>query len=157
MKETIGKYIEEGKAVLGIEFGSTRIKAVAIGDDFSPIASGSHTWSDHLENGIWTYSTEQILGGLADCYRDLKASIKAEYGVTLKSFRAIGLSAMMHGYIPFDKDGNQLAGFRTWRNNQSYRTESDTDSSVDSGICCYIHCRCTCCTERKQGSNIRGS
>ncbi|MCQ2437854.1 MAG: FGGY-family carbohydrate kinase, partial [Clostridia bacterium] len=116
MNDTIRTAIESGKAVLGIELGSTRIKAVLIDEAHNPIASGNHDWENKLENNIWTYSMEDVWTGVAHAYAELKAAVKAEYGVTLKRFAAIGFSAMMHGYLPFDKDGNQLAGFRTWRN-----------------------------------------
>ncbi|MCR4735653.1 MAG: ATPase [Treponema sp.] len=108
--------IEKGNAVLGIEFGSTRIKAVLINDKFEPIANGSYTWENSLDNGIWTYPLSQIHEGLQTCYADLKEDVKKRYGVKLSKFRAGGISAMMHGYLAFDKDDNLLVPFRTWRN-----------------------------------------
>ncbi|MBR6255307.1 MAG: FGGY-family carbohydrate kinase, partial [Clostridiales bacterium] len=108
--------IEEGKSVLGIEFGSTRIKAVLVDEKGNPIASGSHEWENELLDGIWTYSEKAIWDGLADCYADLKKNVKEQYGVTIKSLGAIGFSAMMHGYLPFDENDNLLVPFRTWRN-----------------------------------------
>lgn len=104
------------KCALGIELGSTRIKAVLIDENHIPIASGSHEWENKLVNGIWTYSMEAVKTGIQDCYADLKRDIQAKFGSTLTEVGAIGVSAMMHGYLPFDKDGNQLAEFRTWRN-----------------------------------------
>ena len=101
---------------LGIELGSTRIKAVLIDENHIPIASGSHEWENQLVDGIWTYSMEAVTAGIQDCYGDLKRDVKEKYGITLTEVGAIGVSAMMHGYLPFDKDGNQLAEFRTWRN-----------------------------------------
>ena len=101
---------------LGIELGSTRIKAVLIDEKHIPIASGSHEWENQLVDGIWTYSMEAVTAGIQDCYADLKRDVKEKYGITLTEVGAIGVSAMMHGYLPFDKDGNQLAEFRTWRN-----------------------------------------
>ena len=101
---------------LGIELGSTRIKAVLIDENHIPIASGSHEWENQLVEGIWTYSMEAVTAGIQDCYGDLKRDVKEKYGITLTEVGAIGVSAMMHGYLPFDKDGNQLAAFRTWRN-----------------------------------------
>ena len=101
---------------LGIELGSTRIKAVLIDENHIPIASGSHEWENQLVNGVWTYSMEAVASGIQDCYAGLKRDVKEKYGVTLTEVGAIGISAMMHGYLPFDKDGNQLAEFRTWRN-----------------------------------------
>jgi len=115
-KEQISKLIEEGKAVLGIEFGSTRIKAVLVDDNNTPIAQGSHEWENHLENGIWTYPMDEIHAGFRSCYADLKKDVKAQYGVGIKKLGAIGISAMMHGYVVFDKEGNLLVPFRTWRN-----------------------------------------
>ena len=110
------KCISEGKAVLGIEFGSTRIKAVLIDEDYNPIASGAHDWENRLENGIWTYSLDDIWTGLQDCYSKLVEDVKAQYGITLTRFAAIGFSAMMHGYMPFNKEGELMVPFRTWRN-----------------------------------------
>lgn len=112
----IKKYIEAGKAVMGLEFGSTRIKAVLIGEDHAPIASGDHEWENRLEHGIWTYTLEDIWTGLQDCYSKMAADVKAKYDVTLTKLGAIGFSAMMHGYLAFDKDGGLLVPFRTWRN-----------------------------------------
>lgn len=108
--------IESGKAVLGIEFGSTRIKAVLIDEAHQQIAAGSHEWENRLENGFWTYSLEDIWNGLTDCYRSLAEDVRAQYGVTIKKLRAIGFSAMMHGYMAFDGEGELLIPFRTWRN-----------------------------------------
>ena len=102
--------------VLGIELGSTRIKAVLLDKNHIPVASGSHNWENRLENGIWTYSMEDIHTGLQACYADLKRDVREKFGVTLTTVGAMGVSAMMHGYLPFDKDGRQLAEFRTWRN-----------------------------------------
>ena len=110
------KIIEEGKAVLGIEFGSTRIKAVLIDENNNPIASGSHEWENQYENGVWTDSLEAIWDGLRDCYGDLVRDVKEQYGVPLQKIGAIGISAMMHGYMAFDKQDNLLVPFRTWRN-----------------------------------------
>ena len=108
--------IEAGKTSLGIEFGSTRIKAVLVGEDNAPIASGSHEWENRLDNGVWTYTLEDIWTGLQDCYRDLAVDVKKQYGVELTTVGALGFSAMMHGYMVFDKAGEQLVPFRTWRN-----------------------------------------
>ncbi|MCH5286483.1 MAG: FGGY-family carbohydrate kinase [Christensenellaceae bacterium] len=112
----ISKFIQEGKGVLGIEFGSTRIKAVLIGEDHAPIASGDHTWENRLENGVWTYHLDDVWAGLRDAYQNLVKDVQAQYGVTLDALAGFGVSAMMHGYLPFGKDGSQLAEFRTWRN-----------------------------------------
>ena len=112
----IAQYIQEGKAVLGIEFGSTRIKAVLIGEQGEPLASGSHNWENRLEDGVWTYHEEDIWNGLADCYRSLAEQVQQKYNVTLTKLAAIGFSAMMHGYLAFDAKGDFLVPFRTWRN-----------------------------------------
>ena len=112
-KKTI---LAEGKAVLGIEFGSTRIKAVVSDEKGNVLAQGGHGWENRYENGVWTYTEEDIRSGLQDCYADLRANVKSEYGIELASFAAIGISAMMHGYLAFDGAGTLLAPFRTWRN-----------------------------------------
>ena len=108
--------IESGQAVLGIEFGSTRIKAVLIDKAHNPIASGAHDWQNQLVDGIWSYSEEAIWGGLQDCYAKLLVDVKEKYGVVIKKLAAIGFSGMMHGYLAFDKDKKLLVPFRTWRN-----------------------------------------
>lgn len=102
--------------VLGIELGSTRIKAVLIDENHIPIASGSYEWENRLVNGIWTYSMETVTSGIQHCYGELKKDVLAKFGTELTQVGAIGISGMMHGYLPFDKNGNQLAEFRTWRN-----------------------------------------
>ena len=104
------------KTVLGIELGSTRIKAVLIDQQHRPVASGDYEWENRLVNGIWTYSMESVNTGLRACVKALKEDLKEEFGLELTTVGAIGVSAMMHGYLPFDKDGKQLAEFRTWRN-----------------------------------------
>ena len=111
--------IESGKAFLGIELGSTRIKAVLIDENHNPIASGSHNWENRFENGIWTYYLDDIWTGVKDSYRDLAQNVQKEYGVTIKKLGAIGFSAMMHGYMAFDKNDNMLAPFATWRNSNT--------------------------------------
>ncbi len=108
--------IESGQAILGIEFGSTRIKAVLISPDNNPIAQGSHIWENQLVDGLWTYSIEAIWNGLQDCFADLQKDVKAQYNTQITQLASIGISAMMHGYMPFDKDENILVPFRTWRN-----------------------------------------
>jgi len=109
--------IINGKTYLGIELGSTRIKSVLIGEDNAPIASGSHDWENSYVNNIWTYSIDDIWNGVQDSYRKMAEDVKQKYGVTLQTIGAIGFSAMMHGYMVFDKDGKLLVPFRTWRNN----------------------------------------
>ena len=108
--------IASGQVYLGIELGSTRIKAVLIGPDHTPLASGDHTWENHYENGLWTYSMSEVWQGLQEAYANMAADVKNTYGLPLKNIAAMGISAMMHGYLPFDQNGQQLAAFRTWRN-----------------------------------------
>ena len=144
--------IESGKAVLGIEFGSTRIKAVLIDEKHTPIASGSHEWENRLENGFWTYSLEDIWDGLRDCYRSLLQDVRSRYGTGIRRLGAIGFSAMMHGYMAFDKEGELLVPFRTWRNGTTGpAAEALTDSSAveyfpslsgdsEQGGACKKHC-----------------
>ncbi|MAU01989.1 MAG: ATPase [Anaerolineaceae bacterium] len=115
-RNDIPQAIASGNTALGIEFGSTRIKAVLIGEDHTPLASGSHEWENSYENGIWTYSLEAVWAGLQESYRQLAAEVSKSYNVTLQTVGAIGFSGMMHGYIAVDKDGKLLAPFRTWRN-----------------------------------------
>ncbi len=130
----IKEVIEGGRAVLGIEFGSTRIKAVLVDEDNNPIASGSHEWENRYENGVWTYSLDDIWGGLKDCYASLKADVRAEYGVTLKKLAAIGFSAMMHGYMVFDEKGELLVPFRTWRNSITEEAADELTSLFNYNI-----------------------
>ncbi len=111
-KETI----QQGKAILGIEFGSTRIKAVLIDGSNAPIAQGSHEWENRLVDGLWTYSIDDIWSGVQDCYADLRRNVQEEYGVEIEHLAAIGVSAMMHGYMAFNDKAEILAPFRTWRN-----------------------------------------
>jgi sugar (pentulose or hexulose) kinase len=110
------KAIERGTTSLGVEFGSTRIKAVLIGEDHAPIASGSYDWENRFENGVWTYHLDDVWTGLQESYRKLSSEVFEKYHVRLQTIGAIGFSAMMHGYLPFDREDNLLAPFRTWRN-----------------------------------------
>ena len=104
------------QTVLGIELGSTRIKAVLIDSEHIPVASGDYEWENRLENGVWTYPMELVHTGVQTCFANLKADFLEKFGVELTTVGALGVSAMMHGYLPFDRDGRQLAEFRTWRN-----------------------------------------
>ena len=110
------KQIDLSKTVLGIELGSTRIKAALLDEGYLPIASGSFTWENQLTRGVWTYALSDAETGLQTCFAALKADFEQKYAQKLTTVGTIGVSAMMHGYLPFDKDGNQLAAFRTWRN-----------------------------------------
>lgn len=112
LKETIAK----GETALGIEFGSTRIKAVLMDDQFETIASGSYEWENLLKDGYWTYNQEDIITGLQTAYREMKQEVEQKYGLILQTVGAIGFSAMMHGYMAFDQTGKLLVPFRTWRN-----------------------------------------
>ena len=104
------------ETVIGIEFGSTRIKSVLLGRDHRILASSAFTWENSYVNGIWTYSLQEVESGIQTCFSDLKREVKEKYNETLTTTGAIGISAMMHGYLPFDKDDKQLCEFRTWRN-----------------------------------------
>ena len=117
--------IEQGKAILGIEFGSTRIKAVLIDGENKPIAQGCHDWENQLADGLWTYSTEAIWYGLQDCYADLRANVRTKFGIEIENLAAIGISAMMHGYMPFDKNEEILVPFRTWRNTNTGKAAAE--------------------------------
>jgi len=108
--------ILNARTAMGIEFGSTRIKAVLIDSANAPVASGSYEWENRLDNGIWTYTLEDIWTGLQDAYADMAADVKKQYDITLTKIGAIGFSAMMHGYMAFNKEGELLVPFRTWRN-----------------------------------------
>lgn len=116
MSEAAKNAVMEGKTALGIEFGSTRIKAVLIDENHAPIAMGTWDWENRLEGNIWTYSLEDIWNGLQGCYRSLAEDVQSKYGVALKRTGSIGFSGMMHGYMAFDKEGELLVPFRTWRN-----------------------------------------
>jgi sugar (pentulose or hexulose) kinase len=116
MKLDAKSTIEAGKAILGIELGSTRIKAVLIDQENNPIAQGSHTWENQLVDGLWTYSVEAVWYGLQDCYADLRTNVKSLYDTEIETLAAIGVSAMMHGYMAFNEKEEILVPFRTWRN-----------------------------------------
>lgn len=126
--------IDCGQAVLGIEFGSTRIKAVLIGEDFSPVASGSHDWENRYENGIWTYSLDDIINGIQDCYAKLCGDVKEKYGTSIRRLKAIGFSAMMHGYIALDENDDMLVPFRTWRNSITGQASQELTELFDFNI-----------------------
>jgi len=126
--------IDNNRTALGIEFGSTRIKAVLIGSDHSPIASGSYEWENRLVEGIWTYALDDVWQGLQISYQELAAEVKEKYGVTLKKVGAIGISAMMHGYMAFNADGELLVPFRTWRNSITAQAEKELTALFNYNI-----------------------
>ncbi|MED3981079.1 FGGY-family carbohydrate kinase [Priestia megaterium] len=115
-QESIKQAITKGETSLGIELGSTRIKAVLITENFETIASGSYEWENLLEDGFWTYNLLDIITGLQSAYREMKQEVERSYGITIRTVGSIGVSAMMHGYMAFDKTGELLVPFRTWRN-----------------------------------------
>lgn len=115
-QDAIQNNIASGKTVLGIEFGSTRIKAVLIDADHTLVASGNHAWENRFESGIWTYALDDVWAGLRDSFGQLSRAAKEQHRAPLKRVGALGLSGMMHGYLVFDKDGKLLVPFRTWRN-----------------------------------------
>ncbi|MBQ2667076.1 MAG: ATPase, partial [Clostridia bacterium] len=117
--------IAAGEAVVGLELGSTRIKAMLIAADGTPLASGSYDWENRLENNIWTYHLDDVWTGVQTAYKNLADSVEEKYGVKLTKVKALGFSAMMHGYLAFDKDDNLLVPFRTWRNTMTEQAAAD--------------------------------
>lgn len=132
--DSITDMLESGRTSLGVEFGSTRIKAVLIGADYKVLASGEYSWENRLENGVWTYPLSEVWQGLQASYAQLKAQVQSEYGVTLKTVGSIGISAMMHGYLPFDGEGNQLTEFRTWRNTITEQAAAELTTAFSFNI-----------------------
>ena len=126
--------IESGKAILGIEFGSTRIKAVLIDEENKPIAQGSHEWENQLVDGLWTYSVEAIWYGLQDCYADLRKDVLNQYDCEIESLAAIGFSAMMHGYMAFNDKAEILVPFRTWRNTNTGKAAAELSKLFNYNI-----------------------
>ncbi len=126
--------INQKDTVIGIELGSTRIKAVLLGRNHHILASSSFTWENSYINGIWTYSLEEVKKGLQACFADLKKDVNDKFGITLTTTGAIGVSAMMHGYLPFDKDDNQICEFRTWRNTITGEAAEKLSSLFDFNI-----------------------
>src|SRR6188508_3141346 len=123
--------ITEGRTALGIELGSTRIKAVLIGEDHAPLAVGSHGWENQFVDRLWTYSLESVWVGVQACYRSLAADVRERYGLELTTVGGLGVSAMMHGYLAFDAAGELLTPFRTWRN--TYTSEAAERLSTEFG------------------------
>ena len=149
MNSDIIKSIENGECSLGIELGSTRIKGILITTDTKPVASGAFDWENRNDNGVWIYTIDDILTGIHDCYQDLKKDVLEKYGIKLTKLKNMGVSAMMHGYMAFDKDGNLLTPFRTWRNtaldskpsSEGYKREEGI--SWESRSCDDACCLCT--------------
>ena len=132
--EEIKSFIEEGKAVLGIEFGSTRIKGVLVDGEHNCIATGIYDWENAYVDSLWTYSEDAIMTGLKSCYASLKNDVSEKYGVKLNKLAALGFSGMMHGYVALDKDGKLLAPFRTWRNTNTAQAASKLSNLFDFNI-----------------------
>ncbi len=132
--ENIIRAINGGKTAIGIELGSTRIKAVLIDESAKPLAFGSHKWENELKNGIWTYSLDSVWEGIRDAFASLKADVQSRYGIKLTGAGALGISGMMHGYLVFDKAGNQLAEFRTWRNTITAEAAEKLSAEFDFNI-----------------------
>ena len=124
--------LRAGRAHLGLELGSTRIKAALVDDAGTVLATGSHAWENRLENDSWTYSLDSVWAGIQDCYAELVREVRERHGVELTQLASLGISAMMHGYLPFDADGEQLAPFRTWRN--TYTTDAAAELSEALGV-----------------------
>ena len=126
--------IRSGGAILGIEFGSTRIKASLVAPDTTPLASGSHAWENQLKDGVWTYDMEDVWKGLADCYASLVQDVRARYSLELATVAAMGFSAMMHGYVALDSEGELLVPFRTWRNNITGKACAELTPLLDFAV-----------------------
>ena len=136
--------IAAADTALGIEFGSTRIKAVLIGPDHEVLATGGHAWENHLEGGLWSYTLDEAVAGLRGAYASLVADVRERYDVTPTSYGSIGISGMMHGYLAFDAEGRLLAPFRTWRNtNTGARRTSSPDCSDSTSPCAGRSRTCT--------------
>ena len=126
--------IRSGKAVLGLELGSTRIKAVLIDEAHNPIAAGGYEWENQLVNGIWTYDLKEAWQGVQACYQALKKDVMEKYGVMLKKVQSIGISGMMHGYVPFNAKGELLVPFRTWRNTMTEEAVKELSELFDFNV-----------------------
>lgn len=133
-KNEIKSLIETAKTYLGIELGSTRIKAVLIAPDYTSIASSDYGWENKYKDGYWTYDIEDVWTGLQSVFASLAQNIKNEYGVSLKRVASMGFSAMMHGYITLDKDNNLLVPFRTWRNTTTGKAASELTEKFNFNI-----------------------
>ena len=125
---------EQKSTTLGIELGSTRIKAVLAAPDGTVLAGGAHDWENRFEGGYWTYHLEDVWAGIQDAYRDLTRDYQEKYGEALTTVGALGVSAMMHGYLPFDREGRLLAPFRTWRNTTTQAAAEALTARFDFNI-----------------------
>jgi sugar (pentulose or hexulose) kinase len=131
---TVAELIESGDAIVGIEFGSTRIKAALVAPDTTLLASGSYAWENQLRDGVWTYDTDDVWRGLAASYESLVQDVSARHGVELTTFAALGISGMMHGYVALDADGDLLVPFRTWRNNITAQACAELTPLLDFAV-----------------------
>jgi sugar (pentulose or hexulose) kinase len=131
---SVVELIGSGGAILGIEFGSTRIKASLIGPDATPLASGSHAWENQLKDNVWTYAMEDVWRGLSACYASLVRDVRARYSIELKAVAAMGFSGMMHGYVALDREGKLLVPFRTWRNNITGKACAELTPLLDFAV-----------------------
>jgi sugar (pentulose or hexulose) kinase len=129
-----GEEIRSGRAILGIELGSTRIKASLIGPDTTPLASGSHAWENQFRDGVWTYDLEDVWKGLATCHAALVDDVRTGYGLELTTVAAMGFSGMMHGYVAMDGEGRLLVPFRTWRNNITGQACAELSPLLDFAV-----------------------
>ena len=130
----IKKKILEGYTFLGIELGSTRIKACLIDDSYTPVASGSYEWENKFENGYWTYSIDEILNGVKACYASLRKDVLEKYNINLTKIGSIGISGMMHGYLAFDSENKLLVPFRTWRNTSTEKAAAELTNLFNFNI-----------------------
>jgi sugar (pentulose or hexulose) kinase len=126
--------MQSGRAILGIELGSTRIKASLIDPDTTPLASGSHAWENQLKEGVWTYDTDDVWSGLAACYASLVDDVRTRYSLDLTTVAAMGFSGMMHGYVALDAGGSLLVPFRTWRNNITGQACAELSPLLDFAV-----------------------
>ena len=134
MSDDRRQQVEHGRTTLGIELGSTRIKAVLVDEDLRPIASGAHEWENEYLDGRWTYPLLAVEAGVRSAYADLAADVERQYGVRPTTFRAAGVSAMMHGYLAFDEDGELLVPFRTWRNTSTGPAAERLSAALDFNV-----------------------
>ncbi len=130
----VAQAISDGRTSLGIELGSTRIKAVLIDDTCTTIAQSSHSWESHVDHGLWTYGLDEVWSGIQDAFAQLAQSVRQSYGVELTTIGQMGFSAMMHGYLAFDSEGNVLVPFRTWQNTNTHRAHEELSKALDFNI-----------------------